>query len=102
MQPKLSDFQSVSINLEIAQLLQKGVIQPCYHEAGEFISPVFTRPKKDGSFRMILNLKVRISSDRDDRRIFLGLKFPIPGFFFGWLDLSRDFLGCSRRSEESW
>ena len=46
---------------------------------------------------------LRISSDRDDRRIFLGLKFLIPGFFwagtfgkyfFGWLDLSRDVLGC--------
>ena len=49
---------------------------------------------------------LRISSDEDDRRIFLGLKFSIPGFFwegkFGiffcvWLDLSgdssRDFLG---------
>ena len=43
-----------------------------------------------------------ISSDGDDRRIFLGLKFSILGFFwvgkcgkyfFGWLELSRDFLG---------
>ena len=42
-----------------------------------------------------------ISSDRDDQRIFFGLKFSIPGFFgvrkfwqvfYGWLDLSRDFL----------
>ena len=42
-----------------------------------------------------------ISSDGDDRRPFLGLKFSIPGFiwvrkfgkyFFGYLDLSRDFL----------
>ena len=57
IQPKLSDIQSVSIDLEIAQLLQKGIIQPCYHKAGEFISPVFTRPKKDGSFQMILKLK---------------------------------------------
>ena len=32
-----------------------------------------------------------ISSDGDDRRIFLGLKFSIPGVF-GELDLSRDFL----------
>ena len=40
---------------------------------------------------------LRISSDRDDQRIFLGLKFSIPGFFcavkfgkysFVWLDLS--------------
>ena len=39
----------------------------------------------------------------DDRRIFLGLKFSIQGFFWvgkcgkyffgGWLDLSRDFFG---------
>ena len=36
MQPKVSDIQSISIDLEIAQLLQKGVIQPCYHEAGEY------------------------------------------------------------------
>ena len=43
----------------------------------------------------------QISSDRDDERIFLGLKFSIPGFFwvvkfgkyfFWWPDLSRDFL----------
>ena len=40
-------------------------------------------------------------SGEDDRRIFLGLKFYIPGFFwvgkfgkyiFGWLNLGRDFL----------
>ena len=45
-----------------------------------------------------------ISCDRDDRRIFLGLKFPISGFFwlgkfgqvFFWVDLSRDFLGYSK------
>ena len=44
----------------------------------------------------------RISSDGDDQRIFGGLKFSIPGFFwvgkfgkyfFGYLDLSRDFEG---------
>ena len=44
---------------------------------------------------------LQISSDRDDRRILGGLKFSIPEFFgweilasifFGWLDLSSDFL----------
>jgi len=54
---------------------------------------------------------LRISSDGDDRRIFLGLKFSIPGFFwvgkfgkyfFGWLDLSRDCFGYSKQSEDSW
>ena len=57
MQTKLSEAQTESVDLEIIQLLRKGGIQPCQHEAGEFISPIFTRPKKDGSFRMILNLK---------------------------------------------
>ena len=54
---------------------------------------------------------LRISSDRDDQRIFLGLKFLILGFFwagkfgkyfFGLLDLCRDFLGYSKQSEDSW
>ena len=31
--------QSESTYLEIARLHQKGAIQPCHHEAGEFISP---------------------------------------------------------------
>ena len=33
-----------------------------------------------------------ISSDGDDRRIFLGLKFSIPGFF-GYENLTSIFLG---------
>ena len=56
---------------------------------------------------------LRISSDGDDRTIFLGLKCPIPGFFgvgeFGkyffcvcvWLDLRRDFFGYSKQSQDS-
>ena len=47
---------------------------------------------------------LRISSDGDDRRIFWGFKFSIPGFFWlrtfskyflGWLDLNGDFVGYS-------
>ena len=30
---------------------------PVCHEPGEFISTIFVRPKKDGSYRSILNLK---------------------------------------------
>lgn len=33
------------------------MIVPSCHEAGEVISPIFICPKKDGSHRMILNLK---------------------------------------------
>ena len=36
---------------------KKRIIVKSSHEEGEFISNIFLRPKKDGSFRMILNLK---------------------------------------------
>lgn len=45
------------IDTEIDKLLDKGVITPGSHEEGKFICPIFTRAKKDGSFRVILNLK---------------------------------------------
>lgn len=45
------------VQKEITTLLSKGVIQYSSHEQGEFISTIFLRPKPDGSFRMILNLK---------------------------------------------
>ena len=55
-----------------------------------------------------------ISSDRDNQRIFFGLKCSSPGFFicagwgvgkfgkyfFRWFDLSRDFLGYPKQSED--
>ena len=45
------------IDAEVSKLLEKGVIEPCVPETGEFITTVFQRPKKDGSHRMILKLK---------------------------------------------
>ena len=48
---------------------------------------------------------IQISSDKDDQRIFWGLKFLISGFFgvvkygeyfLGWLELSRDFFWLLR------
>ena len=45
------------INLEINKLLKKGVITKCQKEEDNFISTVFTREKKDSTFRTILNIK---------------------------------------------
>ena len=42
---------------EINTLLTKEIICKSDKEPGDFISSLFTRPKKDGSKRMILNLK---------------------------------------------
>ena len=45
------------ITTEIKSLLRKGVIVESSRESGDFISTVFTRKKKSGTFRFILNLK---------------------------------------------
>ena len=52
-----SDFDAQVIDLEIAKLLSKHVIEPTGHSHGEIISDIFLRNKKDGSYRMIPNLK---------------------------------------------
>ncbi|XP_048584711.1 uncharacterized protein LOC116604102 [Nematostella vectensis] len=51
-----SQLEKDIIETEISKLIQKGVIQKATPCKEQFISSVFTRPKKDGSFRMILNL----------------------------------------------
>ena len=45
------------IDAEIAQLVNKEVLQVTNRVPDGFISNIFIRPKKDGAFRMILNLK---------------------------------------------
>jgi len=50
-------YEEQIVQQEITTLLSKGVIEYSSHEAGEFISTIFLRPKSDGSFRMILNLQ---------------------------------------------
>ena len=42
---------------ELQRLLSKEVIAASPHEPGEYISPIFVRPKGDGTCRLILNLK---------------------------------------------
>jgi hypothetical protein len=45
------------IDKEITKLLSMGVIEKAKFQEDQFISPIFVRPKKDGEYRMILNLK---------------------------------------------
>ena len=56
-QAHFSREQSQAIDVETEELLRKGVIIPCNHTEGEFISPIFIRSKKDNRVRVILNLK---------------------------------------------
>ena len=55
-QYNFSQLEHQAILNEISSLLKKGVIKKVKHCAGEFISNVFVRPKRDGKYRMILNL----------------------------------------------
>ena len=52
-----SKTETQFIRQEIQTLLAENVIERAVHCQGEFISNIFLRPKKDGSFRMILNLR---------------------------------------------
>lgn len=46
-----------AFNAEIQKLLNKRVIVESEYENKQFISPIFLRPKKDGKYRLICNLK---------------------------------------------
>ena len=56
-QHSLSSQEITIIKKEINKLLSKKVITESIKLPSDFISGVFTRDKKDGSKRMILNLK---------------------------------------------
>ena len=53
----IADENQIHVDKEKSSLLDKKVIVPSPREHREFISPIFLRGKKDGSFRMVLNLK---------------------------------------------
>ena len=55
-QYNFSETEHNAILAEIDSLLNKGVITKVDHCPGQFVSNVFVRPKRDGNFRMILNL----------------------------------------------
>ena len=45
------------VGKEIEKLMDKQVLELAKSEQGEYISPIFLVPKKNGTFRLILNLK---------------------------------------------
>ena len=54
---QFSEDDALIIESEVEKLLSKGVIEPAQHEQGEILSNIFIRPKTDGTYRLILNLK---------------------------------------------
>nr|CAH7769655.1 unnamed protein product [Callosobruchus chinensis] len=56
-EPKWSDKERKLISDEVAHLIQKGAISKVNPINGQFVSNIFTTPKRDGSLRLIINLK---------------------------------------------
>ena len=56
-QPTFSDEENRAVEEEIKKLLKMGVIRKTEQQQNQFLSPIFVKEKKDGSHRMILNLK---------------------------------------------
>ena len=53
---RLSEQERDIVTREVWTFLKKGVVEPAMVCPGQVVSNVFLRPKKDGSFRMILDL----------------------------------------------
>ena len=56
-QTHFTSAETEIIGFEIAKMLDKGIIETVAHEPNEILSNIFTRPKKDGTHRVILNLR---------------------------------------------
>lgn len=54
---KFNAVESDIIDCEIQKLIQYGVIVHSSFEVGQYVSPIFLRQKKNGEYRLILNLK---------------------------------------------
>ena len=52
-----TESEKLFLSDEINKLLKKGVIIETEYESGDFCSNIFLREKKDGTYRLILNLK---------------------------------------------
>ena len=90
-QPGLNHRERKIIQAEIEKLAGKKVISTCDPRADQFLSPVFTRPKKDGSHRMILNLK-NLNQDIEYNHfkmdtLLVALTLVTPGCYMASIDL---------------
>lgn len=94
VRPKKIHFSPAEITIidaEIAKLARKEVLESVNPVSGGFVSNIFIRPKKDGTFRMILNLKP-LNEFVDYHHFKMdtfrtALKLIRPGYFMASVDL---------------
>ena len=53
---KFSQAETDFVEIELVRMLEKGILETALPELGQVISNIFLRPKKDGSYRFILDL----------------------------------------------
>lgn len=49
--------EEITISEEVTKLLKKQAIQAVQQAEGQYLSQIFTVPKRDGSFRPVINLQ---------------------------------------------
>ncbi len=54
---KFNSAETEMIEIEINKMLKKQIIEPVEHEDNEIVSNIFSVPEKDGTHKVILNLK---------------------------------------------
>ena len=53
---RLSQGESEFVDQEIVRMIDAGIVEEAEPALGQVVSNIFLRPKKDGSYRMILDL----------------------------------------------
>ena len=86
-----TEAEKAIIDNEAEKFLLKGIIRLSLYEDGQVISPIFIRPKKDGSHRVIFNLKrlnEAVSYHRFKRdTLEVAIKLMRPGCYMTSIDL---------------
>lgn len=98
-----SDSEKLLIGNELQTLIQKGVIEQTHYNPDGFVSNIFMRQKKDGSVRVILNLKRLNEYVKSDHFKMDTLKSAVklmkPGVYFASCDLRDAYYSIRIRQE---
>lgn len=96
-----TEQDSRNIDNEVAKLRSQGVIETSSPSNGQFVSNIFCRPKKDGSIRLILNLKnlnVEVEYHHFKMEtLHHAIQLMTPGCFMGSIDLKHAYYNTSTK-----